>query len=164
MFSEIEGGKVPSLVTALALSLLLIGVGLCIYSFSAFLEWYLSIAHMELGQQWEPFIRSEFLALVVLTALWLERILMLGFKYARKGGFSSYRALSRGRKLMACLISGMLATAATTWAMVVAFEFSPLAAIASGFVLFGVPMFWLEWRIVFAAGVEADHRFRPHHA
>jgi hypothetical protein len=164
MTSRLEGVNTSPFSAMLALSLLLIGAVLCLYAVSALPQWYAGISHMGLREQWVASIHSGFLMMAVVTLMWLERMLVIGFRYIRQDGLSRYRGLSRSRKLMACVFSGIVAASATAMAMLVGFDASPPAAVTTGVFLFGAAMFWLEWRLVFAAGLEAGDCQRYQHS
>lgn len=157
MLGSIQSGREPDFRALLAVSLVAIGVALCLYAFHLLPGWQESVAHMNLWQQLAAFIQSEFLASVVLTMLWLGRLLALRNLTRHHDRLVRYRAMRRGRKLAASGISSLLATAASFWALLLTFELHPIAALLPAVIVFGGAMGWLESRIAFGQRTTAIH-------
>lgn len=135
--------------TALSVSIVALGIGLCLYSLHLLPGWHESVSGMSLRQQLAAFTQSEFPASLVLTILWLGRILALWKLTRRHDQFARYRALRRWRRLAACIISSLLAAAASFWALLLTFDLHPIAAIFPAVILFGSAMYWLESWVAF---------------
>lgn len=149
MLGWIQPERQPDLRTALALSGVTIGVAICLHSFHLLPDWQHSVAHLNFWQQLAAFIQSQFLASLVLTVLWLGRLLALLTLSRQHDRLVRYRAMRRWRKLAACGISSLLAAAASSWALLLTFELHPIAALLPAVILFGGAMGWLENRIAF---------------
>lgn len=155
MPGSIQSGRETDFRALLAVSLVAIGAALCLYAFHLLPGWYDSVAHMNFWQQLAAFIQSEFLASVVLTMLWLGRLLAVRTLSKRHDRLVRYRAMRRWRKLAACGISSLLAAAACFWALLLIFELHPIAALLPAVIVFGGAMCWLESRIAFGRRTEA---------
>lgn len=152
MLGQVQRGRRESLIAMLAVPGVVLGVGFCLYSLHLLVGWYQSVAGMNLLQQLAAFIQSKFAASFVLTVLWLGRLLALWILARHSNRLVKYRALRRWRKVAACSISALLAAAATFWALLLAFDLHPIAALLPALLLFGAAMYWLESRVAFGTG------------
>lgn len=136
-------------MATLAVTLIIIGIGFCFYSLHLITDWHESVADMNFRQQLAAFMQSEFPASIVLTVLWLGRLLALWNLTRRHSRLVTYRTMRRWRKLLACGISCLLAATASFWALLLTFEIHPIAALVPAILLSGSAMCWLEGRVAF---------------
>lgn len=89
------------------------------------------------------------LALLCLTALWIERMaVILSDRRAKKAALLQSAGLSAGVIQLRAWTSAVIAGGAVVVSLIVLFPYTDLAiSFAAGAILFGLPMFFLEKRI-----------------
>ncbi len=119
------------------------GVVLCLAAWTGLPEWYRAMAGYGVWQQVAAFMQSAWLALVVLTWLWLERLFWYWRLYRQPERLGAYQALARWRRELLRCLEVLLAALAPAVAMVLVFEIGIITAVAVSLLVFGTAMGWL---------------------